>query len=184
MSRAEETLTEEERQYLEGLAGDPRETFKDEVAKLLRIHDRFLLRVREAEQENRARSATIADLEDEMGQDATEYLELEKRHQAEALDMAARIRELEAGPEQARVLEIERFAALAILTHWDAEGQGGPREPPAWPAAVKALTELYSVYSMDHCQRCKQWAPMQRPSYTCAPGWGCCAANVTETDLK
>jgi len=36
-----EALTPEERRYLDGLAGDPREAFAEEVAKLLRIHDRL-----------------------------------------------------------------------------------------------------------------------------------------------
>lgn len=156
---APEQLTEEERAHLEWFAAKFIGKRAELETKLLRLHDHLQARVRELEQEN--------------SDDATEYLELEKQHQAEALDMAARIRELEASPEQAKVRGLERFAALAILTHWDAEGQGGPREPAPWPAAVKALTEQYNGYDVQHCRRCKQWAPVARPTYTCAPGWGC-----------
>ena len=35
----QEAITPEERQYLEALAGDLREVFADEVAKMLRVHD-------------------------------------------------------------------------------------------------------------------------------------------------
>lgn len=79
-------------------------------------------------------------------------------------------------PEE--VAELERFAALAILTHWDAEGEGGPREPPEWPVAVKELTEQFNGYDVSHCTRCGLWAPTQRPSHTCAPGWGCARGPV------
>jgi hypothetical protein len=44
--------------------------------------------------------ATIAGLEDEMGRDAQERIVEERKHQAETLDMARRIQELEARVEE------------------------------------------------------------------------------------
>lgn len=44
-------LTELERRYLEGLANDAREAYAEEVAKLLRIHDRQAARIEELERQ-------------------------------------------------------------------------------------------------------------------------------------
>jgi hypothetical protein len=87
----DEQLTDEERARIEN---HPWPTTA--VAKLLRIHDRLRARVEE-------QSATLASLEDEMGKDAQERIDEQRRHEAETRDMAGRIRELEA-----RVEELER----------------------------------------------------------------------------
>jgi hypothetical protein len=76
-------------------------------------------------------------------------------------------------------LSLARFASLCILTHWDAEGCGGPPKP--WPPEVERLVDEYGCCPLGHCSRCKQWAPLDAREHlggSCATGWGCAEAGA------
>ncbi len=99
-----EALTDEERAYaLKRGVHMPEDV--ELFAKLVRIHDRL-------EAENRAQGDTIAGLEDEDGETAQELIDAEKRHLAEALDLAQRIAELETENRELRAM-VQRVSAAA-----------------------------------------------------------------------